>query len=126
MDKVIREIQGANGVLTCGQKVLSKLDFRPSNSVGRVKKKGKGKGEKKKVEREALPSSRFSDDRIVGFMRSKRESPFSRQELQVETRNGEFRQISRGRSSHTLVIFYLKGCVAVSCLKGNVWLHFEP
>ena len=44
MDKVIREIQGANGVLTCGQKGLSKLDFEPSNSVGMEKKKGKGKG----------------------------------------------------------------------------------
>ena len=31
----------------------------------------------------------------------------------------------RGRSSLTLVIFYLKGCVVVSCPKGDVWLHFE-
>ena len=32
---------------------------------------------------------------------------------------------SRGRSYSTLVIFYLKGCVVVSCPKGDVWLHFE-
>ena len=42
MDKMIKVIQRANGVLTCGQKVLSKLDFRPNNSVGR-KKRRKGK-----------------------------------------------------------------------------------
>ena len=30
------------------------------------------------------------------------------------------------RSSPTLVIFYLKGCVVVPCPKGNVWLNFEP
>ena len=38
----------------------------------------------------------------------------------------EFRQTSKSRSSPNLVIFYLKGCVVVSCPKGNVWLHFEP
>ena len=47
-------------------------------------------------------------------------------EFQVETENDEFRQTSRGRSSPTFVIFYLKSCVVVSCPKGNVWLHFEP
>ena len=55
MDKVIRVIQGANGVLTCGQKVLSKLDFRPNNSVGREKEKEKeNRGES--LKREAPPS----------------------------------------------------------------------
>ena len=37
MDKVIRVIQGANRVLTSGQKVLSKLDFSSNNLVGREK-----------------------------------------------------------------------------------------
>ena len=37
----------------------------------------------------------------------------------------EFQQTLRGRSSPTLVILYLKGRVAVSCLEGDVWLHFE-
>ena len=46
MDKVIRVIQGANGVLTCGYRVLSKLDFRPNNSVGREKGGEREKGEK--------------------------------------------------------------------------------
>ena len=66
MDKVIRVIQGANGVLTCGQKVLSKLDFRPKNLVGREKEKEKEKrGES--LEREPPPSlkvSRQSDRRF--------------------------------------------------------------
>ena len=43
MDKVIRVIQGANGVLTT-QKVLSKLEFRPNNTIGRGKKEEKRKG----------------------------------------------------------------------------------
>ena len=43
MDKMIREIQGANGVLTCGKIVLSKLDFRPKNMVGRGKKEKRGR-----------------------------------------------------------------------------------
>ena len=43
MDKVIRVIQGANGVLTCGQKVLSKLDFRSNNMVGKkIREREKG------------------------------------------------------------------------------------
>ena len=46
MDKVIRVIQGANEVLTCGQKVLSKLDFRPKNLVGREREKKKKRGRK--------------------------------------------------------------------------------
>ena len=49
MDKVIREIQGANEVLTCGQKVLSKLDFRLNNLVEREKIKERKKGVKKKA-----------------------------------------------------------------------------
>ena len=32
------------------------LDFRPKNSVGRRRREEREKGEKKKVEREALPS----------------------------------------------------------------------
>ena len=36
---MIRVIQGAKGVLTCGKKVLSKLDFRPNNMVGREKRR---------------------------------------------------------------------------------------
>ena len=70
--------------------------------------------------------SRFFDDWIVGFRQSKSKSPSSLQELQVETGNREFRRTSRGRSSPTLVNFYLKGFVVMSCPKGNVWLHFEP
>ena len=55
MDKVIGVIQGANGVLTCSKKVLSKLDFRPNNSGGRQKgEKGKEKGrEEESLVREA-------------------------------------------------------------------------
>ena len=106
------------------------LDFRPNNLVGRENKgkerKGR-KGEKKKVERERgfIFSLEFPDDRTDGFRQSKRKSPSSRQELQVETGNGEFRQTSRSSSSPTLVIFYPKGCVAVSFPKGDVWLQFE-
>ena len=48
MDKVIRVIQGANEVLTCGQKVLSKLDFRPKNWVGREREKKEKRGRKLK------------------------------------------------------------------------------
>ena len=54
----------------------------------------------------------------------KKKSASPCKEFQVETRNREFRQTSRGRSSPTFVIFYLKGRVVVSCPKGNVWLHF--
>ena len=55
MDKVIRVIQGANGVLTWGQKVLSKVDFRPNNTVEREEMREKRKwGEI--LEREAPPS----------------------------------------------------------------------
>ena len=46
MNKVIRVIQGANGVLTCGQKVLSKLDFRSNNMVGKKKRRESEKGKK--------------------------------------------------------------------------------
>ena len=46
MDKVIRVIQGANRVLTSGQKVLSKLDFSSNNLVGREKGGEREKGEK--------------------------------------------------------------------------------
>ena len=60
MDKVIRVIQGANGVLTCGQKVLYKPDFRPNNSVGR----GKRKGEREKGRNLRKRSSTFS----LGFL----------------------------------------------------------
>ena len=51
MDKVLRVIEGANGVLTCGKKkVLSKLDFRPNNSGGREKgRKERKNGDKKKA-----------------------------------------------------------------------------
>ena len=52
MDKVIWAIQGANGLLTCGQNVLSKLDFRPNNSGGREKAKNKGKRERRRKLRE--------------------------------------------------------------------------
>ena len=101
------------------------LDFRPNNSIGREKER-KGKRDRRRKQRERLYIfSRFSDDRTVGFRRSKRESLSSRQELQVEIGNGEFRQTFRGRFSPTLIIFYLKGCVVVSCPKGNAWLHFE-
>ena len=93
MDKVIRVIQGANGVLTCGQKVLSKLDFRPNNSVGREKEKEKEKrGEI--LEREPPLLSRFLGDRTDGSWRSKKKSASPRKEFQVETRNGEFLWVS--------------------------------
>ena len=55
MDKVIRVIQGANGVLTCGQKVLSKLDFRPKNTEEREEMREKRKGGEI-LEKEAPPS----------------------------------------------------------------------
>ena len=129
MDKVIREIQGANGVLTCGQRVLFKLDFRPNNSVGREReKKRKEKGREAEIlEREKLHLlSRFLDDRTDGSRWIKKKSASPRKEFLVETRNGEFRQTPRGRSSPTSVILYPKGCVVVSCPKGDVWLHFEP
>ena len=63
---------------------------------GGEKKENKEKRERGKREKLHLLSS-FFDDRIVGFRRSKRESSSSRQELQVETRIGEFRQTPRGR-----------------------------
>ena len=59
MNKVIRVIQGANGVLTCGQKVLSKLDFRSNNMVGK-KKGGKVKRGRKLRERSSTFSLGFS------------------------------------------------------------------
>ena len=43
MDKVIRVIQGANGVLTCGKKILSKLDHL--GPTGAMEEEG-GKREK--------------------------------------------------------------------------------
>ena len=56
MDKVIRVIQEANGVLTCDKKkVLSELDFRLKNTVGREERREGEKGEKS-LEREAPPS----------------------------------------------------------------------
>ena len=56
MDKVIRVIQEANGVLTCDKKkVLSELDFRQKNTVGREERREGEKGEKI-LEREAPPS----------------------------------------------------------------------
>ena len=57
MDKVIRVIQGANGVLTCDKKkVLSELDFRPNNTVGREERREREKGGENLRER----SSTFS------------------------------------------------------------------
>ena len=47
--------------------------------------------------REAPPFLSFSGNRTIGFRRSKRESSSSRQELQVETKIGEFQQTPRGR-----------------------------
>ena len=105
-------------------KELSKLDFRPNNSVGREEERRKRKGEKARREKLHL-LSKFPGDRTGGFRRIKKKSASPRQELQVETGNGEFRQTPRGRSSATLVTFYPKGCVVVFCPKGNVWLHFE-
>ena len=103
MDKWIREIQKrANGVLTCGNENIP-LDFGPNNSVGGGKGWGEKKEKKEKIERRRRRReklhllSSFPGDRTVGFRRSKRESSSSRQELQVETRIGEFRQTPRGR-----------------------------
>ena len=108
------------------QKVLSKLDhLGPTDRMGRGEKR-KRKGGKKLRERTSTFSLGFFGDRTGKFWRSKKKSASPHRELQVETRNGEFRQTPRGRSSPTLVILYLKGCVVVSCPKGNVWLHFEP
>ena len=47
MDKVIRVIQGANGVLTCGKKYSPNLTL--DQTIREEKKKGKEKGEKKKA-----------------------------------------------------------------------------
>ena len=70
--------------------------------------------------------SSFPNDQTGGSRRIKKKSASPSREFPVETGNGEFRQIPRGRSSPTLVIFYPKGCVVVFFPKGNVWLHFEP
>ena len=61
MDKVIRVIQGANGVLTCDQKVLSKLDFRPNKSIEERKAK---KIKREKIRKLREKSSSFS----LGFL----------------------------------------------------------
>ena len=106
------------------QKVLSKLDFRPNNSGWR-KKKEKGREEEILV-REAPPLSSFPSDQTDSSRWIKKKSASPSKEFLVETGNGEFRQTPRGRSYPTLVIFYPKGCVVVSCPKGSVWLHFEP
>ena len=93
----------ANGVLTCGNEDIP-LDFGPNNSMGG----GKGGGGRERKEREKRERRRrrreklhilfsFSGDQTVGFCQSKRESSSSRQELQVETEIGEFRQTPRGR-----------------------------
>ena len=62
------------------------------------------RGEKKEKEerrrsrdRSSTFSLDFSDNRTVGFRQSKRKSLSSRQEVQVEIGNGEFRQTPRGR-----------------------------
>ena len=81
---------------------------------GEEKRKKEQKIEGEKIERERLYLlSRFLGDRIGGFKRSKKKSSSSRQGLRIETGVGEFQQTPRGRSSPTLVIFYLKGCVVV-------------
>ena len=55
MDKEIRVVQGANGVMTCG-KILSKLDhLGPTGGMGGEGKKREGNKERA-LEREALPS----------------------------------------------------------------------
>ena len=96
------------------QKVLSKLDFRPNNTVGRGKEEEKEKkGEKAQIEKLHLLSS-FLGDRIGGSRPIKKKSVSSCKEFPVETENMEFQQTPRGRSSPTLVIFYPKGCVVVS------------
>ena len=64
-------------------------------------------------------------DRTGGSQRIKKKSVSPGKEFLVETGNREFRQTPRDKSSPTLVIFYPKGCVVVSCPKGGVWLHFE-
>ena len=120
MDKVIRVIQGANGVLTCDQRVPSKLDFRPNNMVGR------GKKERREKKRGGGGGGGGGGDRTGDSRQIKKKSVSPRKEFPVETGNREFRQTPRGSSSPILVIFYLKGCVVVSCPKGGVWLHFEP
>ena len=47
MDKVIRVIQGTNGVLTCGKKYSPNLTL--DQTIRKEKKGGKEKGEKKKA-----------------------------------------------------------------------------
>ena len=57
----------------------------------------KGKGEEEKRREKLLLLSSVPGDPTVGFRRSKRQSSFSRRELRVGTRIGEFRQTPRGR-----------------------------
>ena len=85
-------------MFTCGNGVIP-LDFGPNQwRGGERERKRRRKEREEEVEREALYIvSRFFGDWTVGFHRSKRESYFSRRELQVETGNWEFRQTSRVR-----------------------------
>ena len=95
MDK--GNLKRVNGVLTCGNEDIP-LDFGPNSSV-EEKEEGEEEGGKRRIRRREklhLLSS-FSDDRTVGFRRSKRESSSLRQELQVEIGIEEFQQTPRGR-----------------------------
>ena len=49
MDKVIRVIQGANGILTCGKKYSLNLTLYQKKKKRKGKKQRKEKGDKKKA-----------------------------------------------------------------------------
>ena len=71
MDKVIRVIQGTNGVLTCGKKYSQNLTL--DQTFGRKKRKERKRERKRKLrERSSTFSLVFSGIRPVDFGRARR------------------------------------------------------
>ena len=103
------------------QKVLSKLDhLRPTGGMEEEKEK---RGRNLRERNSTLSLGSWRSDRRLPTGQEKK--CFLRKEFQVEIRNGEFRQNPRGRSPHTSVNLYLKGCVVAFFPKGDFWLHFN-
>ena len=63
------------------------------------------KGEEEKRREKLLILSSFLGDPVVGVRQNKRQSSFSRRELQVETEIMEFRKTLRGRGFSYSVLF---------------------